>query len=52
MLPYPLIDDPLDQPGDRKIHDDEGRQQGQGQQGAPPVWPNKCGEFEYLIHGS
>ncbi len=46
----PLIDDPLDQPGDGKIHEDQRGQQGQGQGGALPIGPHKSGKFEYLVH--
>ena len=50
MLPDPLIDDPLDQPGDGKIHEDQRGQQGQGQGGALPIRLHKSGKFEYLVH--
>jgi hypothetical protein len=45
-----LIDDPLDQTGDRQIHEDERRQEDQGQGGPSPVRPDESGEFEDLIH--
>ena len=45
-----LVDDPLDQPGDRQFHDDNGGQEDQGESGALPVGPDKRGEFEDLIH--
>ena len=50
--PDPLIDDPLDQPGDRQVHEDQRGQQDQGQDGAPPVGFDERGEFEDLVHGS
>jgi len=50
VLSDPLIDDPLDQPGDRKIHEDQRGQQDQGQDGAFPVRSDERGEFEYLVH--
>ena len=49
--PDPLIDDPLDQPGNRQIHEDQRGQQDQGQDGAFPVGPDERGEFEDLVHG-
>ena len=46
ILPDPLIDDPLDQPGDRQVHEDQCGQEDQGQGGALPVGFDKNGDLQ------